>query len=89
MAIREKLVTNEELLQEVRELKQAILFKEILLTKEKPMRAETIAEYFDISLQTLRDWTSDGRIPHHKLGKTVFYYVSEILQSTIKNKVAV
>ena len=42
------------------------------------MTAEQIAEYMQVEVKTIRKWTSDGRIPHSKLGSAVRYRKEEI-----------
>ena len=42
------------------------------------MTAEQIAEYVQVEVKTIRKWTSDGRIPHSKLGSAVRYRKDEI-----------
>jgi excisionase family DNA binding protein len=47
---------------------------------EQLLLAEQLAEYLNISLQTLRNWTNDPAmgIPHYRLGNRVRYNRAEI-----------
>jgi excisionase family DNA binding protein len=42
------------------------------------MTAEQIADYLQVEVKTIRKWTSEGRIPHSKLGSVVRFRKDEI-----------
>lgn len=42
------------------------------------MTADQIADYMQVEVKTVRKWTSEGRIPHSKLGSVVRYRKEEI-----------
>lgn len=45
--------------------------------------AEVVAEHFNVSLPTVRRWTSEKRIPFRKIGRTVRYSLEEISEASI------
>lgn len=45
--------------------------------------AAVVAEYFGVSLPTVRRWTAEKRIPFRKIGRTVRYSLEEISEASI------
>jgi excisionase family DNA binding protein len=45
------------------------------------MEAKQVGKLLGVEEKTVRNWTSDGRIPHKKMGKLVRYKKSDILEA--------
>lgn len=41
-----------------------------------------VAKQLKRSVDTIRNWVNAGRIPHHQIGGTTFFRMSEILAAT-------
>jgi len=53
------------------------------------LTAQQLAEALLVPLSTVHRWTSEGRIPHYKLGhRTVRYRLSEVLESAVQTAAA-
>jgi len=50
------------------------------------MTANQVASYPGLKAKTIRNWTSDGTIPHKKIGGSPRYLKSEI-DDALKNEV--
>jgi excisionase family DNA binding protein len=46
--------------------------------EEPPINAKEAAKFLQVHLSTIKRWTSDGTIKHHKKGGNTYYYKSEI-----------
>lgn len=46
--------------------------------EEAPIDAKEAAVYLGVTLSTIKRWTSDRTIKHHKKGGRTYYYKSEI-----------
>lgn len=53
---------------------------------EKPLTAPQLAEVLGISETQVRTLERDGKIPSHRLGGLVKYYLSEVKAATLNNK---
>lgn len=66
--MRNKLVTNEILLQKIEEIDRKIT------ALEEPLRPEDAAKFLGLSIGTVYNMVSSGDLPHYKKGKLTFLY---------------
>jgi excisionase family DNA binding protein len=59
----------------------------VMTRKPEIYDAERLAEFFQVSLRTIREWCRDGKLPAFKIGKDWKIRVSD-LQKLIDRKVA-
>ena len=57
-------------------------------TPDRLLKAENTAPILDITVRTLREWTSDRKIPHVKIGHTVRYRLSDLMTWADERRVA-
>jgi excisionase family DNA binding protein len=50
------------------------------------MTSEEVANYLRVSIKTLRNWTSNGQIPFHKIGKLNRFRKDEIERLILSQK---
>ncbi len=50
------------------------------------LTAQEAAEYFRIPIGTIRNWTSNGKLPHYKIGRCVRYKKDELRGLLLRNK---
>lgn len=50
------------------------------------VNAEQISAFLKINTQTVRNLTSNGKLPYYKFGKRVLYRIDEIRELILKNK---
>ena len=50
------------------------------------VNAEQISVFLKINVQTVRNLTSNGKIPYYKFGKRVLYRIDEVRELVLKNK---
>lgn len=53
-------------------------YKEAKREEEKPINAKEAAKYLGVHLSTIKRWTSERTIPHHKKGGNTYYYKHEL-----------
>jgi excisionase family DNA binding protein len=46
--------------------------------EERPIDAKEAAAYLGVTISTIRNWTSNKTIKHHKKGGRTYYYRSEL-----------
>ncbi len=46
---------------------------------EKFLTADELAQHLRVSVNTIRKWRSQEKIPYHKLGRSVRFRVSDVL----------
>ncbi len=73
MAIKTKLVTNEEILQKLTELTS------LLSVNDQPMKASEAAKFLGINPVTLRRYVQQGIIPSYKLEGNRLFLKSELI----------
>lgn len=56
------------------------------LEKLEWLTTEEAANYLKITIGTLRNWTSNGRITFYKLGRSNRYLLSDLVEFLLKNK---
>jgi excisionase family DNA binding protein len=56
------------------------------LKTEKMMSTEETAEFLGITVGSLRNMTSQGKLPYYKLGRRNRYSRNELIQLLLKNK---
>ena len=78
-------MTLGELLQFVEDLnKMAVNLKP---TTDKLLTRKEVANFLNISLPTLHDWTKSGRIKAYRIGSRILYKSSEVIDSLTQIKV--
>ncbi|HEY6332735.1 MAG TPA: helix-turn-helix domain-containing protein, partial [Blastocatellia bacterium] len=45
----------------------------------KKLTREEVAELYGVSASTVSNWVSAGKIPHHKAGGAVVFFLNELL----------
>jgi len=58
-------------------------------TPEKFLSRQEVAEQFRVTVQTIHSWTKNGRLPYKRIGRRIFYRMSDIenaMQSFSKYK---
>lgn len=50
----------------------------ISMDKEKYIRAKDVQEMFSVARSTVDNWARYGYLTRHKLGRNIFYKVSEV-----------
>lgn len=48
------------------------------MDKEKYIRAKDVQEMFSVARSTVDNWARYGYLTRHKLGRNIFYKVSEV-----------
>ncbi|MBP7582406.1 MAG: helix-turn-helix domain-containing protein [Spirochaetes bacterium] len=56
---------------------------------QKKINGKQLANYLNISNQTVRLWTSQKKIPHYKIGRSVRYDLDEINSFLQEHSIAV
>lgn len=56
------------------------------LEKLEWLTTEEAANYLKITIGTLRNWTSNGRITFYKLGRSNRYLLDDLVKFLLKNK---
>lgn len=83
-------VSNDELMEELAEMNFQILqaFNDLDDKLNQPhriwKRAEKVAEYFDVSLGTVKSWKRQGLITGYKHDKIVIYDITAIERELFK-----
>lgn len=73
MAIKTKIVTNEEILQKLNELTSLISIN------DQPLRADEAAKFLGINPVTLRKYVQQGLLPSYKVEGNRLFLKSELL----------
>ena len=50
----------------------------MLVNNRRYLKAPEVAESFGVSTRTVWNWVESGLVPHHKLGRSVFFRQEEI-----------
>jgi excisionase family DNA binding protein len=59
------------------------------LIQEKWTSLEKIAEYLDVSKDTIRVWIKNNKIPAHKIGKQWKFKISEVDEWIFRGKAGI
>ena len=53
--------------------------------KEKPVKVKQVAEFFNVTNQTVSGWVRRNTIPHKTFNGTPYFFMSEVLDYMMEN----